>query len=244
MPNVTAPAGLVRERARFARAHGAGALLVCPGIVRFDTMRQLADDESLDLPIMSYPPFSGSFVLDPQGRISHYALYGQLQRLAGADASSYPNFGGRFSFSCADCLSIVAGYQDPMGGLKPIFATPGGGVSLSSVPEMRVAYGSQIIYTHRRGAAPARRRPGRECPPFPRPGSPGLTPAPPSGGREGGTCQHSHVAKHPTIAPHQGVACVDYDGFHSIPALFERAVLALPEHYDCACRHALDGALL
>lgn len=146
MPNVTAPADRVRERARFAREHGAGALLICPGITGFDAMRQLADDETIGLPIMSHPSFSGSLVLSGENGISHYALYGQLQRLAGADASIYPNFGGRFSFSREECLSIVAGCHDPMGKIKPIFATPGGGMSLQSLPALREVYGSQVIY--------------------------------------------------------------------------------------------------
>jgi ribulose-bisphosphate carboxylase large chain len=146
MPNVTGPVDRVVERALFAKEQGAGALLICPGLTGLDTMRGLADDPRIDLPLMSHPAFYGGSVLGSENGISHYALYGQLQRLAGADASIYPTFGGRFSFSRGECGHILDGCTDTMGDLRPIFPTPGGGMSLSSIPEMRSLYGSDVIY--------------------------------------------------------------------------------------------------
>ncbi len=146
MPQISGPAHEVIDRARSARQAGAGALLVCPGLTGWDTMRQIADDDSVALPIMSHPAFTGSFVTSPDNGISHYALYGQMQRLAGADASIYPNFGGRFSFSKDECRSIVAGCQVDMGHIRPILAAPGGGMSMESIPEMREVYGQRVIY--------------------------------------------------------------------------------------------------
>ncbi|NJL92951.1 MAG: ribulose 1,5-bisphosphate carboxylase large subunit [Anaerolineae bacterium] len=146
MPNVTAPAGEVLERAHFAKQAGAGALLICPGLAGLDTMRTLADDEALGLPISSHPAFYGSMVTSQHNGIAHYALYGQMQRLAGADSSIYPNFGGRFAFSEEECRSIAAGCSDPLGQLAPIFPTPGGGMTLQSIPTMRDVYGQDVIY--------------------------------------------------------------------------------------------------
>ncbi|NDJ60910.1 MAG: ribulose 1,5-bisphosphate carboxylase large subunit [Chloroflexi bacterium] len=146
MPNITAPADQVLERARFAKQAGAGALLICPGLVSFDVMRQIADSDDIDLPIMSHPSFYGSFVTHEDNGVSHYALYGQLQRLAGADASIYPNFGGRFAFTRAQCEQIVAGCAVPMGQLKPIFPTPGGGMNMHSIPTIREVCGQHAIY--------------------------------------------------------------------------------------------------
>jgi ribulose-bisphosphate carboxylase large chain len=91
MPNVTAPAHLLMKRARFAKDAGAGGLMVSPGLVGLDTMRMLADDDRLALPIMSHPALQGSFVMSPECGISHYTIYGQIVRLAGGDATIYPN---------------------------------------------------------------------------------------------------------------------------------------------------------
>jgi ribulose-bisphosphate carboxylase large chain len=84
--------------------------------------------------------------VSPQSGISHFALFGQITRLAGADGTIYPNFGGRFSFSREDCGSIVRGTSTPMGHIKTIFPCPGGGMSVSSIPDMVQVYGADVIF--------------------------------------------------------------------------------------------------
>ncbi|NBB89903.1 MAG: ribulose 1,5-bisphosphate carboxylase large subunit [Spirochaetes bacterium] len=145
-PNITGPAREVDERARFAKREGAGAILYIPGLAGFDGMRALADDEDFGLPIISHPAFYGSFVTSADNGFSHYALYGQLQRLAGADSSIYPNFGGRFSFTREECASIARGCGEPFGDMRAIFPTPGGGMNMKNIPEMRSVYGQEVIY--------------------------------------------------------------------------------------------------
>jgi ribulose-bisphosphate carboxylase large chain len=144
-PNVTAPAPLLLERARFAKRHGAGALLLCPGLTGLDAMRALADDDRLALPILSHPALQGSFVANATSGISHFCLFGQLNRLAGADAAIFPNAGGRFFFTADDCRALSAGCEVAMGTLAPIFPAPAGGMSLERVPEMRAMYGREVM---------------------------------------------------------------------------------------------------
>jgi ribulose-bisphosphate carboxylase large chain len=98
------------------------------------------------LPLIAHPALQGTYVLSPQSGISHYALFGQIARLAGADASIFPNFGGRFSFSKEDCRSIAEGCRVRMGNLKPIFPSPGGGMGLDRVPEMLRFYGRDVLF--------------------------------------------------------------------------------------------------
>lgn len=145
-PNVTGPLSLIMEKVRWAKACGVGGLMVAPGLVGFDTMKMLADDDGLDLPIISHPSFLGSYVVTPGNGISHYLIFGQLPRLAGADATIYPNYGGRFSFSLENCQSIVQGATVEMGHLHPIFSAPGGGMNLERIPEMVQAYGKDVIF--------------------------------------------------------------------------------------------------
>jgi ribulose-bisphosphate carboxylase large chain len=144
-PNVTGPFNEIRTRGRFAKEQGAGGLLVAPGLTGLDAMRCLADDDELALPILAHPAFQGTYVLHPSSGISHSLLFGQLPRLAGADATVFPNFGGRFGFTREECLSIARGAEMTMGSLKAIFPTPGGGMSLERVPEMLKAYGSDVL---------------------------------------------------------------------------------------------------
>lgn len=146
IPSVTTRADRVVEYARFAKSAGAGGLLICPALVGFDLMRVLADDDGIDLPIMSHPSFNGSYVLNRNQGIGHGTLYGELQRLAGADMSVYPNFGGRFAFSVDECREIVAATEAPMGDLKPIFPAPGGGMTMESMPRSQAVYGQDVVY--------------------------------------------------------------------------------------------------
>jgi len=143
--NITAPNKEVARRARFAKAAGAGGIMVAPGIIGLDLMRELADDDSISLPILTHPALQGSFVTG-QGGISHGVIFGQLARLAGADATIFPNFGGRFSFSREECADIAEETSLPMGQLKTIFPAPGGGMSLARVPEMLETYGRDLIF--------------------------------------------------------------------------------------------------
>ena len=143
--NITAPNAEVRKRAKIAKDAGAGGLMVAPGLIGFDLMRELADDDSIGLPILTHPALQGTFVTTQNG-MSHGVIFGQLARLGGADATIFPNFGGRFSFSHEECKEIAAATAAPMGQLRSIFPAPGGGMSLARVPEMIETYGQDLIF--------------------------------------------------------------------------------------------------
>ncbi|MGO9112176.1 MAG: RuBisCO large subunit C-terminal-like domain-containing protein [Thermoguttaceae bacterium] len=145
LPNVTAsPAEMIR-RARLASQAGAGGLLVCPGICGLDAVRAVADDDATRLPIMAHPAFQGSFVVRPEEGFSHGLIFGIIARLAGADATIFPNFGGRFSFSREQCCEIAAASEAPLDSLRPIFPAPAGGLTLTRVSEVQQAYGRELV---------------------------------------------------------------------------------------------------
>jgi ribulose-bisphosphate carboxylase large chain len=155
--NVSASADRVLERARRAVAAGAGALMAAPGLIGYDAMRVLAANEQLGVPILLHPALLGTYTVHPSAGIAHGVLYGQLARLAGADATIFPHFGGRFAFSEADCRDLVDGCERPMAALAPIFPVPAGGMSLERVPELLRFYGRDVILLiggdlHRHGA--------------------------------------------------------------------------------------------
>ena len=148
-PCVNAPAHLVIPRAHAARDAGAGAVLMIPGITGLDTMRDLAADETFGLPIICHPAMLGAMLGGGSkkrvGGFSHEVLLGVLPRLAGADATIFPSFGGRFGFTLEECLSLQNGASRPMGSFPPIFPSPGGGMTLERVAAMNEAYGSDLM---------------------------------------------------------------------------------------------------
>lgn len=144
MPALNVPTEYLHEAAHEAKQAGAGALLVLPGLTGLDAMRMLADDDELALPVMSHPSFLGSHVVNPAQGLDHGLLLGLLQRLAGADLCIFPNYGGRFSFSESECADIRERCAAPLGDLNPSWPTPGGGMTVERIPELRAFYGPDV----------------------------------------------------------------------------------------------------
>lgn len=144
MPVLNPPADELMELAYGAKEAGAGGLLVLPGLIGMDAMRRLADDDRIGLPIMAHPGFLGSFVVAETAGIAHELLFGTLLRLAGADLSIFPGYGGRFSFSREACSAIVEACLEPLGQIPCCVPTPGGGMALARVDELLAFYGDDV----------------------------------------------------------------------------------------------------
>ena len=152
-PCVNAPAHLVHSRAMFAKQQGAGALLVLPGICGFDAMRALAADSSLNLPILCHPAMlglglGGSSTPGCVHGFSHEVLFGILPRLCGADACIFPNYGGRFGFTKDECQAICDACWSTSRlapTTKPCLPSPGGGMTLERIGEMREVFGNDLL---------------------------------------------------------------------------------------------------
>ena len=88
----------------------------------------------------------GSFVTAPDCGIAHDLLFGTLMRLAGAEATIYPNFGGWFSFSENECVDIAVSTASSFGHIKSISPAPGGGMRFDNVPDMVRVGGADVMF--------------------------------------------------------------------------------------------------
>jgi len=136
----------VRDLALYAEDAGADGMLPIPGLFGFDAINRLARDPDIDLPIMAHPSHLGPYVLSPDHGYSHAMLFGQMMRLAGADISVFPNYGGRFGFSVDDRANIVEACRNPEGIGPAILPSLGGGMTLDRLPDMRAHYGEDCVY--------------------------------------------------------------------------------------------------
>jgi ribulose-bisphosphate carboxylase large chain len=141
IPSLNMPFNQVIDAAHTAKELGAGGLLVLPGITGFDSLRVIAEDDTLALPILGHPAMLGSLVISKEIGIAHGIVFGTLMRLAGADISIFPNIGGRFSFTSEQCLEIADLSRQKLGSLNPITIAPAGGMTLERIPEMIDMYG-------------------------------------------------------------------------------------------------------
>jgi ribulose-bisphosphate carboxylase large chain len=146
LPNITGRADELLENAYFAKKIGCGGLLVLPAHTGWDSIRMLAEDDNLNLPIMTHIAFHGSYTVSPREGFSPFAWVGQVSRVAGSDMSIFVNFGSRFSNSIEECLSAVGGTAVPMHNIKPNFPVAGGGLTMENVPLMKKTYDNNMIY--------------------------------------------------------------------------------------------------
>ena len=145
-PHVTGSAKRIYKRSLFAQEAGAGGVLVCPGLSGFDSIRLLAGDANLDLPVMSHPSLLGSFMVNQESGIAPSVLFGQIPRLAGADISIYPTYGGSFPITVHDCRQIAKETSLPWGGLNSMFPTAAGRIHLDQVRELISLYGNDFVF--------------------------------------------------------------------------------------------------
>lgn len=117
-----------------------------PGLLGFDALQRLACDKHFALPIMAHPSFAGPYVLSEDTGFSHGVFFGDLMRLAGADISVFPNWGGRFGFSQNEYASIVQACHTSQGYGRPILPSHGGGMNATRIPEMMSSYGEDCVY--------------------------------------------------------------------------------------------------
>ena len=146
VPNISGPVDQVLERALFAKEVGAGGVELFSGIVGFDFLRMLAEDDRLDLPIFHHPALLGTYFINPREGLSLEFLFGQLIRLAGADAAIFTGHGGRFPTTREDCQRLARNAAKDMGGcIKPILLMPGGGMTIDRVEDMLDVYGNDVV---------------------------------------------------------------------------------------------------
>jgi ribulose-bisphosphate carboxylase large chain len=102
------------------------------------TMVELVREEA-GVPILAHPALAGN------ARIAPDLLLGRLFRLFGADATIFPNFGGRFSYDRETCRAIARRAREPLGSVAAILPVPAGGMRTDRVGEMIEEFGNDVM---------------------------------------------------------------------------------------------------
>jgi ribulose-bisphosphate carboxylase large chain len=143
-PHIAAPLPELERHFELVRALDLKGVLLCPMVLGLETARALCARYGLAL--MGHPAMSGAFTNGDAHGISHGLLLGTLYRLAGADISVFPNFGGRFSYSREQCQDIRRRLQEPLGGMKSAWPCPAGGMHLGNFSSMCRDYGEDAVF--------------------------------------------------------------------------------------------------
>ncbi|GIF26544.1 ribulose-bisphosphate carboxylase large chain [Actinoplanes tereljensis] len=145
LPVVNGPAAGFADQVKLARDAGAHGVLVMPGIAGFGALSHAAELFPGGI-VLAHPSFLGGFTAAASHGIAPDVLFGTLLRLAGADATIFPSWAGRFSLTQAQCLAIADAARRPLNGLPPTLPTPGGGMSIERAPELLAAYGPDTLF--------------------------------------------------------------------------------------------------
>jgi ribulose-bisphosphate carboxylase large chain len=138
LPSLNGNLDQMRRQVEIARAAGLDAVLIAPmttGVPSFHTLT----GENPDIAFMAHPALAGPSHIAPP------LLLGKLFRLFGADATVFPNHGGRFGYSPATCRELAHAALAPWGGLSDCVPVPAGGMTPDRVPEMLEFYGQDVM---------------------------------------------------------------------------------------------------
>ena len=144
IPNLSGRTMEIMDRVRWAEDCGAGGIMLAPGLVGYDTMQYVASHT--ELPVVAHPAMAGCLLDKGGGGFACGCALGQLPRICGADVTVFPNYGGRFSLSQAQCRAIVDECNAPMGDMPAIFPAPAGGMTFEKVAPMKAFYGQDTAF--------------------------------------------------------------------------------------------------
>ncbi len=131
------PPALERQLA-IVHDEGVGAVLACPMLMGLPTFVDVVRAHA-GVPILAHPAFAGSSRIEPA------LLLGTIFRLAGCDATIFPNFGGRFSYDRAQCRAIAHAARAPLGAMAPVLPVPAGGMRVDGVDEIVDEFGREAM---------------------------------------------------------------------------------------------------
>ena len=136
-PNLSGTYDRIQEQLNHTRSCGVRMLLIAPMVTGVAALAAAARDAGV--PIIAHPALAGSM------RIAPPLLLGKLFRLFGADATIFPNAGGRFGYGADVCAGIADAARAPWHHLAPMLPVPAGGMSVERVPEMRALFGDDAM---------------------------------------------------------------------------------------------------
>jgi 2,3-diketo-5-methylthiopentyl-1-phosphate enolase len=143
--NITDKIPKVFENARRAVELGCNALMINYLAVGFPVMQALADDPSINVPILAHMDIAGALYMSPWHGLSSHLVLGKLPRLAGADIVVIPAPYGKAPVIDYKFRNVARNLAFPLYHLKPTFPMASGGITPSMVPTVMAALGNDIV---------------------------------------------------------------------------------------------------
>lgn len=143
--NITDKVPKVFDNAKRALELGCNALMVNYLAVGLPVLQALAEDPSINVPILAHMDVAGAMYMSPLHGMSSHIVLGKLPRLAGADIVVIPAPYGKAPVIPDKFKNVAKNLTFPLYDLKPTFPMPSGGITPSMVPKAIADLGNDIV---------------------------------------------------------------------------------------------------
>lgn len=143
--NITDRTEKLTENAHRALEAGANCLMVNYATIGLDATRMLCEDESINVPILAHPDFTGALYESPWSGMSASLICAKLPRMAGLDMVIALSPYGKFPVMMDTFLNCGYHLSAPLRHIKPAFAMPGGGTTQGHVEELYAKFGKDVV---------------------------------------------------------------------------------------------------
>ena len=143
--NVSDSVPKVFENAKRAVELGCNAMMINYLAVGLPVMQALAEDPSINVPILGHMDVAGALYMSPSHGISSHLVLGKFPRLAGADIVVIPAPYGKAQVITDKFKNVAKNLTFPLYQLKPTWPMPSGGITPSVVPKLMRDLGPDIV---------------------------------------------------------------------------------------------------
>ena len=143
--NVSDETAKVRDNAYRVLEAGGNCLMVNVYTTGFDTLKMLADDPNIDVPILAHVNFAGTMAAPTYTGISAPLLVGKITRLAGGDFQINGHPFGKFPVSYKMFYRSFKFFTQPWWNIKPMMYACSGGTTQLAVEKIIKAVGTDVM---------------------------------------------------------------------------------------------------
>lgn len=143
--NISDETARVRDNAYRVLEAGGNCLMVNVYTTGFDTLKMLADDPNINVPILAHVNFAGTMASSTYTGISAPLLVGKITRLAGGDFQINGHPFGKFPVSYKLFYRCFKFFTQPWWNIRPMMYACSGGTTQLAVEKIVKAVGTDVM---------------------------------------------------------------------------------------------------
>lgn len=144
-PNITDRQDRMFEKAKHCIEMGAEGLMLNAHASGYGALGALAEDSSLNVPLLAHPCYAGAMYLGENTGLSSHLIHGKFMRLDGADLVVYNCAYGKVPGVKERYIRVAQSLQAPFHHLAPTFPSPCAGIHPGMIPTMMKDLGNEMV---------------------------------------------------------------------------------------------------